>query len=881
MNNKNERYMTSKEIRKAFLDFFASKGQQIVPSAPMVVKNDPTLMFTNAGMNQFKDWFLGNSPAKWKRVADSQKCLRVSGKHNDLEEVGRDTYHHTMFEMLGNWSFGDYFKNEAIDWAWELLTEVYKLDKDRLYATVFEGSEADGTKLDTEAMEAWKRHLPEDRILLGNKKDNFWEMGDTGPCGPCSEIHIDLRDDEERAAVPGASLVNKDHPLVIEIWNNVFMQYNRKASGELELLPNKNVDTGMGFERLCMALQGKKSNYDTDVFTGMIAKIEELSGHSYGKTTEEDIAMRVIADHIRAISFSIADGQLPSNVKAGYVIRRILRRAVRYGYTFLGFNEPFLCRLVEQLVDDMGEFYPEIVKQQTLIERVIKEEEMAFLRTLDRGIRLMDNIMAKSAETKLISGEDAFTLYDTFGFPIDLSELIASEKGYKIDLDGFQAELQKQKDRARNAMAIESGDWVEFAHCDNIEFLGYDYRDLEGVQLVRHRTVKAKNKTMYQLVFERTPFYAEMGGQVGDTGYILSESGEKINIVNTIKENNLTIHVAERIPSDCTESFSLHVDAERRLQIENNHTATHLLHQALREILGTHVEQKGSYVCDKYFRFDFSHFEKLTEEQMQLVENRVNQLIRANNPIIENRNATMEEAQEMGAMALFGEKYGDKVRYVKFGDSCELCGGTHAAATGQIGLFQIISESAVAAGVRRIEATTGAQAEAYVNTMENMLKTAKSFFNNVPDLAGAIKKMIDENEAYKKQMEEIAKEKTLALKKSLTGMAKEINGINVVVIDYGFEADLNMLKNAAFMLQKEAHNLVIAAAFEAAGKPQLLLMYSDDLVKAGKNAGADVRNAAKLILGGGGGQPGLATAGGKNVEGLKDALAMMIEAATK
>ena len=871
--------MTSKEIRKAFLDFFASKGHQIVPSAPMVVKNDPTLMFTNAGMNQFKDWFLGNSPAKWKRVADSQKCLRVSGKHNDLEEVGRDTYHHTMFEMLGNWSFGDYFKVEAIDWAWELLTEVYKLDKERLYATVFEGSEADGTTLDVEAMEAWKKHLPEDRILLGNKKDNFWEMGDTGPCGPCSEIHIDLRSDEERAAVPGSELVNKDHHLVIEIWNNVFMQYNRKASGELELLPNKNVDTGMGFERLCMALQGKQSNYDTDVFTGMIAKIEELSGHKYGNTTEEDIAMRVIADHIRAISFSIADGQLPSNVKAGYVIRRILRRAVRYGYTFLGFNEPFICRLVQQLVDDMGEFYPEIVKQQTLIERVIKEEEMAFLRTLDRGIRLMDNIMAKSAETKVISGEDAFVLYDTFGFPIDLSELIASEKGYKIDIEGFQVELQKQKDRARNATAIESGDWVEFTHCDSIEFVGYDCTDLEGVQLTRHRTVKAKNKTMFQLVFERTPFYAEMGGQVGDTGYILSESGEKIQIVNTIKENNLTIHVAERIPADCTESFSLHVDAERRRQIENNHSATHLLHQALREILGTHVEQKGSYVCDKYFRFDFSHFEKLSEEQAKQVESRVNALIRANYPLDENRNATMEQAEAMGAMALFGEKYGDTVRVVKFGDSCELCGGTHAAATGQIGYFRIVSESAIAAGVRRIEATTGVAAEALVDEMAETIRTAKSFFNNVPDLAGAIRKMVEENEAYKKQMEEIAKEKTLALKGTLKGMAVEMNGVNVVKIDTPM--DPVMLKNAAFMLQKEAQNLVIAAAFEAAGKPQLLLMYTEDLVKAGHNAGADVREAAKLVMGGGGGQPGLATAGGKDVNGLAAALDKMIESATK
>ena len=879
IEDKTKRNMTSKEIRKAFLDFFASKGHQIVPSAPMVVKNDPTLMFTNAGMNQFKDWFLGNSPAKWKRVADSQKCLRVSGKHNDLEEVGRDTYHHTMFEMLGNWSFGDYFKEEAIDWAWELLTEVYKLDKDRLYATVFEGSEADGTKLDTEAMEAWKKHLPEDRILLGNKKDNFWEMGDTGPCGPCSEIHIDLRSDDERAAVPGSELVNKDHHLVIEIWNNVFMQYNRKANGELELLPNKNVDTGMGFERLCMALQGKQSNYDTDVFTGMIAKIEELSGHKYGVNGQEDIAMRVIADHIRAISFSIADGQLPSNVKAGYVIRRILRRAVRYGYTFLGFNEPFLCRLVQQLIDDMGEFYPEIVKQQTLIERVIKEEEMAFLRTLDRGIRLMDNIMAKSAETKIISGEDAFTLYDTFGFPIDLSELIASEKGYTIDIEGFQAELQKQKERARNATAIESGDWVEFAHCDNIEFCGYDQTDLEGVQLTRHRTVKAKNKTMFQLVFERTPFYAEMGGQVGDTGYILSESGEKINIVNTIKENNLTIHVAERIPADCAESFSLHVDAERRLRIENNHSATHLLHQALREILGTHVEQKGSYVCDKYFRFDFSHFEKLSEEQTKLVENRVNALIRANYPLDENRNATMEEAQEMGAMALFGEKYGDTVRVVRFGDSCELCGGTHAAATGQIGYFRIVSESAIAAGVRRIEATTGACAEEIVDEMAATIRAAKAFFNNVPDLAGAIRKMVEENEAYKKQMEEVAKEKTMALKASLKGMAKEVNGVNIVTIDTPM--DPVMLKNAAFMLQKEAQNLVIAAAFEAAGKPQLLLMYTEDLVKAGHNAGADVREAAKLIMGGGGGQPGLATAGGKDLDGLSAAAAKLVELATR
>ena len=871
--------MTSKEIRKAFLDFFASKGHQIVPSAPMVVKNDPTLMFTNAGMNQFKDWFLGNSAPKWNRVCDSQKCLRVSGKHNDLEEVGHDSYHHTMFEMLGNWSFGDYFKTEAIDWAWELLTEVYKIDKERLYATVFEGSAEDGTPMDEDALKAWEKHLPKERILLGNKHDNFWEMGDTGPCGPCSEIHVDPRSDAERAEVPGAELVNKGHHLVIEIWNLVFMQFNRKANGSLELLPNHNVDTGMGFERLCMTLQGKQSNYDTDVFTGMIHKIEELSGHKYGVSEKEDVAMRVIADHIRAISFSIADGQLPSNVKAGYVIRRILRRAVRYGYTFLGFNEPFLCRLVGQLVDDMGEFYPEIASQQTLVERVIKEEEMAFLRTLDRGIRLMDNIMAKCSDTKIISGEDAFTLYDTFGFPIDLSELIASENGYKIDLESFNVELQKQKDRARNATAIESGDWVEFTHCESIEFLGYDYTDLEGVQLTRHRTVKAKNKTMYQLVFERTPFYGEMGGQVGDTGYIESESGERINIINTIKENNLTIHVAERIPSDCSESFSLHVNKERRLQIENNHTATHLLHQALREILGTHVEQKGSYVSDKSFRFDFSHFEKLTEEQIDLVENRVNALIRANYPLDENRSASMEQAREMGAMALFGEKYGDKVRVVRFGESCELCGGCHAAATGQIGFFKIVGESAIAAGVRRIEAVTGVYAEMMVDQMETALRAAKAFFNNVPDLAGAIRKMIEENDNYKTQMEQVLKEKSVTMKNYLKTLAKNINGVNVVIIDTA--NDPTMLKNACFMLQKEAENFVVAAAFEVDGKPQLLLMYSDDLVKKGHNAGAEIREAAKCILGGGGGQASLATAGGKSVEGLSDALEILVKNATK
>ena len=865
--------MTSKEIRKAYLDFFASKGHTIVPSAPMVVKNDPTLMFTNAGMNQFKDWLLGNSPAPFPRATDSQKCLRVSGKHNDLEEVGHDTYHHTMFEMLGNWSFGDYFKNEAIDWAWELLTEVYKIDTDRLYATVFEGSAEDGTSLDTEARDRWLTHLPADRVLLGNKHDNFWEMGDTGPCGPCSEIHVDLRSDEERKAMPGAELVNKGHHLVIEIWNLVFMQYNRKADGSLELLPHRNVDTGMGFERLCMTLQGKQSNYDTDVFTGMIHKIEELSGKEYGKDENVDIAMRVIADHIRAIAFSIADGQLPSNVKAGYVIRRILRRAVRYGYTFLGFGEPFLCRLVGQLVSDMGEFYPEIALQQTLIEKVIREEEMAFLRTLDRGIKLIDSIMEKCADTKVIKGEDAFTLYDTFGFPIDLSELIASEKGYTIDLEGFETELKKQKDRARNATANEFGDWIEFHHCDSVEFLGYDFTEIDGARLTRHRTVKQKNKEMIQLVFDRTPFYGEMGGQVGDTGYIESENGERIKILDTVKENNLTIHIAEKLPSDCSGSFRLVVDAARRRNIENNHSCTHLLHQALREILGTHVEQKGSFVTPDYFRFDFSHFEKLTDEQIDKVEKRVNELIRTNFPLVEKRDGTMDDAKAMGAMALFGEKYGDHVRIVRFGDSVELCGGCHTSATGNIGFFKIVSESAIAAGIRRIEARTGLAAENIVDMMENTLRSAKALFNNAPDLALAIKKLIDENDGFKKEIENVAKEKAAAFKQVLLDEAKEINGIRTVVLR---QADPAMLKNAAFMLQKEAENLAIVAAYETEDKPQLLVMYSADLVAKGHNASNDVRAAAKAILGGGGGQSGLATAGGKNVQGLNEAIEILL-----
>ncbi len=870
--------MTSNEIRQKFLDFFASKGHTIVPSAPMVIKNDPTLMFTNAGMNQFKDIFLGNVTPKSHRATDSQKCLRVSGKHNDLEEVGHDSYHHTMFEMLGNWSFGDYFKTEAISWAWELLTEVYKIDKTKLYATVFEGSKEDGTELDEEARQTWLKYLPEDHVLLGDKHDNFWEMGDTGPCGPCSEIHIDLRSDEEIAKIPGRELVNKSNPLVIEIWNLVFMQYNRKANGELELLPAHNIDTGMGFERLCMVLQDKKSNYDTDVFTGMISKIEELSGHQYHESDKVEVAMRVIADHIRAISFSIADGQLPSNVKAGYVIRRILRRAVRYGYTFLGFNEPFLCRLVQQLADDMGGAYPELRTQQKLIESVIKEEEFAFLRTLDRGIRLMDDYLAKSADTKVISGKDAFVLYDTYGFPIDLTELIASEKGFKVDLEEFNVELQKQKERARQATSNEFGDWIQYHNGEEEEFLGYDCTDLDGVSLIKQRTVKQKNKVMYQLVFDRTPFYAEMGGQIGDTGYIESESGERINILDTVKENNLTIHIAERIPSDCSESFSLHVDAERRLKITNNHTTTHLLDQALREVLGTHVEQKGSYVCPDYLRFDFSHFSKMTDEELEKVEKRVNELIRANYPLEEKRDATMDEAKAMGAIALFGEKYGDKVRVVKFGKSVELCGGTHAQATGQIGMFIILSEGAVAAGVRRIEAVTGEAAWEQMRAMTSALKSAKAFFNNTPDLSEAIHKLIDENAGYKKEIESFVQEKIAKLANKLASEAQEINGVKVV--KFTNSVDPTIIKGVAGLLQKQTENFVLAAAFAYAEKPNLVLMYSQDLVAKGKNAGKDVREAAKAILGGGGGQPGLATAGGKNVAGLDEALAKLVELAT-
>ena len=869
--------MTVKEIRKTFKDFFASKGHTIIPSAPMVVKNDPTLMFTNAGMNQFKDIFLGNAPATARRIADSQKCLRVSGKHNDLEEVGHDTYHHTMFEMLGNWSFGDYFKKEAIQWGWELLTDVFKLDKDRLYATVFEGSDSDGVPMDEEARQEWLKYLPESHIILGNKHDNFWEMGDTGPCGPCSEIHIDLRSDEERAKVDGVTLVNQGHHLVIEIWNLVFMQFNRKANGSLEPLPAKHVDTGMGFERLCMALQGKQSNYDTDVFTGMIDAISALSGKKYEPDNEIGVAMRVIADHIRAISFSIADGQLPSNVKAGYVIRRILRRAVRYGYTFLGFKEPFLCRLVPNLVAQMGVAFPELLKQNDLIIRVIKEEEEAFLRTLDKGIKLMDNIMAKAADSKKISGVDAFTLYDTYGFPIDLSELIARENGYTIDLDAFNVELEKQKQRARNATAIEAGDWISVGKDAVTEFVGYDTLTAD-VNIVRYRTVKAKNKEQIQLVFDRSPFYGEMGGEVGDSGWI-SFGDEKIAITNTIKENGLPIHIAERMPADMSVTFKAEVDAERRICIQNNHSATHLLHAALRHVLGTHVEQKGSFVGPESFRFDFSHYEKMSHEQINEVERLVNRMIRANAPLQEYRDVPIEEARSMGAMALFGEKYGNSVRVIKFGDSIELCGGCHAPATGAIGYFRIISESAIAAGVRRIEATTGLRAEILVDNMEETISAIREMFNNVPDLVNAVKKTIDSNDSYRKAMEAIQQERAVNIKNSVKATAQDVDGITIMTLRECLSMEL--ARNVAFLLHGETTATAFIASFESDdNKPCLVLMYSDDLVAKGKDAGKDIREAARFIQGGGGGQKFLATAGGKNVDGLSEATEVLLKLAT-
>ena len=866
--------LTAKEIRESFKDFFRERGHQIVPSAPMVIKDDPTLMFTNAGMNQFKDIILGNVPAKYKRVADSQKCLRVSGKHNDLEEVGLDTYHHTMFEMLGNWSFGDYFKKEAINWAWEYLVDVLKIDPDRLYATVFEGYAPEGLERDNEAASYWEAHLPKEHIINGNRHDNFWEMGDTGPCGPCSEIHIDLRSDAERAEVDGLTLVNQSHPQVIEIWNLVFMQYNRKADGSLEPLPARVIDTGMGFERLCMALQGKTSNYDTDVFQPIIKEIGRLCGKTYGEDPKVDIAMRVIADHIRTIAFSITDGQLPSNAKTGYVIRRILRRAVRYGYTFLGQKQAFLYKLLDILIETMGDAYPELKEQKVLIGKVIKEEEDAFLRTLETGIKLLDKVVAdaKAAGKNEISGVDAFTLYDTYGFPIDLTELILKEKGMGVDLDGFNAQMQQQKERARNAAAVETSDWVVLREGEP-EFVGYDMLECD-CRILRYRKVKQKNKEYYQIVLDRTPFYAEMGGQVGDTGKLIS-ANETVEILQTKRENNLGIHITEHMPEEVTAQFHAVVDKEARQATACNHTATHLLHEALREVLGTHVEQKGSYVSPQSLRFDFSHFKKVTDEELRQVEILANRKVREAIPLDERRNVPIAEAKAMGAMALFGEKYGEEVRVIRFGSSVELCGGTHVANTGNIGMIKIVSESSIAAGIRRIEAITGARVEETIYSLQDSLKEIATLFNNAPNLIQAIHKAIDENTELRKQAEEDVKEKMADMKERMLKTAENVNGLKLIRFCGPMPADA--VKGIAFMLRNEVtEGLAFVAATKDNDKPLLTVMFSNDVVADGKNASAVVREAAKLIQGGGGGQPYFAQAGGKNAEHLSDALEKMV-----
>ena len=865
--------MTAKEIRDSYKRFFESKGHLIVPSAPMVVKDDPTLMFTNAGMNQFKDIILGNRAPQSRRVADSQKCLRVSGKHNDLEEVGHDTYHHTMFEMLGNWSFGDYFKKEAISWAWEYLVDVLKLDPKNLYATVFEGSKEEGLERDNEAAAIWEQYLPKDHILNGNKHDNFWEMGDTGPCGPCSEIHMDSRSDEEKAAVPGRELVNKDHPQVIEIWNLVFMQYNRKADHSLEPLPAKVIDTGMGFERLVRTLQGKQSNYDTDVFQPIIKEIGKLTGKQYGKDEKIDIAMRVVADHIRTIAFSITDGQLPSNAKAGYVIRRILRRAVRYAYTFLGQKEAFLYKLLPALIENMGEAYPELGAQKVLIEKVIIEEEESFLRTLETGIKLLDKVMsdAKAANSTVISGVNAFTLYDTYGFPLDLTELILRENGMTVNIDEFNAEMAKQKARARNAAAVENGDWVVLKEGET-EFVGYDFTEYE-TSVLRYREVKQKSGVIYQIVLDKTPFYAEMGGQVGDTGVIVSEF-ETIDIIDTKKENGLPIHITKKLPEHMDAPMMACVDTDKRRACEANHTATHLLDEALREVLGSHVEQKGSLVTPDGLRFDFSHFQKVTDEELRQVERLVNEKIREDLPLQEHRDLPIEEAKKLGAIALFGEKYGDKVRVVQFGNSIEFCGGVHASSTGRIGMFKITSESSIAAGVRRIEALTGQAVEDMVASLQDTIGSLKALLPGT-SLEASVKKAIEENASLKKQLEEFQKEKAGQLKGNLIAQAKEINGVKV--ISAVISASAAMAKDLVFGIRGElTTGTVVIIGSQEAGKPMLTVSVSDDLT-ARFNAGQMVREAAKLIQGGGGGQAHFATAGGKNAAGLNDAVNSIIK----
>ena len=871
--------LTAKEIRESFKAFFASKGHQIVPSAPMVVKGDPTLMFTNAGMNQWKDIILGIRDPEPRRRADSQKCLRVSGKHNDLEEVGHDTYHHTMFEMLGNWSFGDYFKEGAIDMALEYLVDVLHLDPKDLYVTVFEGSKEENLERDDEAASYWAKHVPADHIINGNKHDNFWEMGDTGPCGPCSEIHLDSRTPEEKAQVPGRELVNKDNPQVIEIWNLVFMQFNRKADGSLEKLSMNVIDTGMGFERLVRALQGKHSNYDTDIFQPTIQAISQMSGLEYGKEENVDVAMRVIADHLRAVAFSIADGQLPSNAKAGYVIRRILRRAVRYGYTFLNRKEAFMYKLLPVLIETMGDAYPELIAQKSLIEKVIKEEEEAFLRTLETGIRLLDKKMeeTKAAGKTTISGVDAFTLYDTYGFPLDLTELILREHGMDADIEEFNVEMQKQKERARNAAAVETGDWVILREGET-EFVGYDFFEYDA-EILRYRQVKQKNKVLYQIVLDKTPFYAEMGGQVGDTGWLIN-GDEKIVVIDTKRENNLPIHLVEKLPQDVSAVFTAKIDAKKRIQCECNHSATHLLHEALREVLGTHVEQKGSYVSPSALRFDFSHYQKVTDEEIRKVERLVGEKIRANYPLEEHRNMPIEEAKKLGAMALFGEKYGDNVRIVKYGTSIELCGGTHIPATGMIGSLRVVGESSVAAGIRRIEAVTAEAAEDYTFVLQDSIRELRAMFNNVPNLALTIRKSIEENAELKKQINDYVKEKVQHLKKELIANAQEKNGVKVIV--FKGNANVEVIKDLAFQIKGEAPmdgKIFFVGGIKDGAKCALMVALSEGLVKEGLHAGKLVKDAAKHIQGGGGGQPHFATAGGKNPEGLDVAVDSILESA--
>ena len=873
--------MTSKEIRESYKSFFQSKGHTIVPSAPMVVKGDPTLMFTNAGMNQFKDIILGNAEIKHSRVADSQKCLRVSGKHNDLEEVGHDTYHHTMFEMLGNWSFGDYFKHEAIDWAWEYLTEVLHLSPERLYVTVFEGAPAEGLERDDEAASIWAKHLPAERIINGNKHDNFWEMGDQGPCGPCSEIHIDIRSDEERKAVDGLTLVNQSHPQVIEIWNLVFMQYNRKADGSLEPLPKRVIDTGMGFERLCMAMQGKTSNYDTDIFTPMIQAIATLTGIEYGADQKSDVAMRVIADHIRTIAFAITDGQLPSNAKAGYVIRRILRRAVRYGYTFLGRREAFMYSLLPVLIETMGDAYPELIAGRELIAKVMREEEESFLRTLETGIRLLDKQIeeAKKAGKTVLDGHDAFVLYDTYGFPLDLTALILTEQGLSVDEAGFDKAMQEQKERARNAAAIDAGDWQVVNDGSAVRFVGYDTLECT-TEILRYREVKQKNATFYQVVLSETPFYAEMGGQVGDKGFLIATDGTKYEVFDTKRENNLAIHLMKKLPATLEGDFRAVVDEERRHRIEANHSATHLLHEALREVLGSHVEQKGSFVSDEVLRFDFAHFAKVEPEQLRAVERIVAARIRACIPLQEYREVPIDEAREMGAMALFGEKYGDHVRVIRFGSSTEFCGGTHVASTGVIGTLRITSESSVAAGVRRIEAVTGAAAENYLYEQADMIDAIRQLFNNSPQLMTAIRKTLEENAELGKQVGEYIREQIAEKKRQLLEKRVEVGGVRLFLVEKEVPAEI--IKDIAFQIAGELHEpfVFIAACVEpSSSKPSLTLMISKDLVESrGWNASQLLRAAAKHIQGGGGGQPHFATAGGKNADGLNAAVEELLSA---